>query len=359
LLIPEKSGDGWDTASLESVGINPTDIQEAVSRIEDGTYENIHSIVIVKDDRLVFEVYFQGYAWDYDADEFKGELIEYGMDTIHNLASVTKSFTSALIGIAIDQGYIEGVENVVFDFFPEYQDLQDEQKDKTTLEHLLTMTSGIEWNEMEVPYSNLSNDLVMLFQVSDPIGYILEKPLVAKPGDEWYYNGGNTNLLAEVIREATDLRMDEFAEKNLFSPLGITNYEWDFINPDMIHASGNLKLRPRDLAKFGYLFLNGGEWDGKRIVSEEWVGESTVERISLSTSVGYGYQWWQSRYRSGSNVFEAFHASGWGGQSILVFPDLDMVVVFTGGNYMGVEPTDEILTQYILPAVEYDEQEGK
>jgi CubicO group peptidase (beta-lactamase class C family) len=351
LPIPEETGDGWQTASLESVDLDPPKIQEAVSKIEDGVFKNIHSIVIVKDDSLVFEIYFQGYAWDYDADQFKGELIDYGRDTIHNLASVTKSFTSALVGIAIDHGYIESIESAVFDFFPEYW---DEQKEKITLEHLLTMTSGFEWNEMAVPYSDLSNDLVMLFQVPDPIGYILQKPNVAKPGDEWYYNGGNTNLLAEIIREATGLRMDEFAEEHLFSKLGITHYEWDFINPDMIHASGNLMLRPRDLAKFGYLFLNGGVWDEKRIVSEDWVRESTMESVSLSSSVGYGYQWWQTKYRSGDETFEAFHASGWGGQEIVVFPSLEMVVVFTGGNYVGVQPTETILTTYILPAVEHD-----
>jgi CubicO group peptidase (beta-lactamase class C family) len=352
LPIPEETGDGWRTTSLERVGIHATDIQELIKQIDDGTYQNIHSIVIVKDDQLVFEEYFQGYTWSYGADQYKGDLVDFDRDTIHNLASVTKSFTSALLGIAIDQGLIGGVDDALFDYFPEYEELLEGEKDAITLEHLLTMTSGIEWNEMEVPYSNRTNDLVRLFSELDPVGYILEKPLVAQPGSDWYYSGGNTNLLGDLIRTATGVRMDHFAEENLFEPLGITTFEWDYISPYMVHASGNLKLRPRDLAKFGYLFLNGGEWDGERIISEEWVRESTVERMSLSNTVGYGYQWWLSTYQSGSKTFEAFHASGWGGQEIVVFPSLDMVVVFTGGNYVDAEPSAEILSNYILPAVE-------
>jgi CubicO group peptidase (beta-lactamase class C family) len=350
-LIPEETNDGWKTASLDAVGINERKIGEAVDRVRDDTYQNIHSILIVKDGELVFEEYFGGYLWDYNGDQFRGELADFGIDTIHNLASVTKSFTSALVGIAIDHGFIQGVDEKAFAFLPEYANLNDERKDKITLAHLLTMTSGLEWNEMQLPYSNASNDLVQLFIVSDPIEYILVKPVVDEPGTKWYYNGGGTNLLGEVIREATGLRMDDFAEKYLFAPLGITDYEWDHINPDMIHASGNLKLRPRDMAKLGYLFLNGGMWKGERIVSEEWIEESTKGHVSLSPTGEYGYQWWLKTYHSGSKSVDSFYAAGWGGQRIMVFPSLDMVVVFAGGNYVGEEPVDEIITRYLLPAV--------
>jgi CubicO group peptidase (beta-lactamase class C family) len=214
------------------------------------------------------------------------------------------------------------------------------------------MTSGLRWNEMELPYSNRGNDLIRLFYVSDPVEYILTKPLVTEPGTAWYYNGGNTNLLGEVIRQATGQRMDAFAEKRLFAPLGIVDYEWDFINPDMIHASGNLRLRPRDMAKFGYLYLNGGVWNGEQIVSRAWVEASTRAHAVPRWANGYGYQWWLRTYHSSSEAVDAYYAAGWGGQEIIVFPDLDMVLVFTGGNYVDESPVDEIVTRYILPAAQ-------
>jgi CubicO group peptidase (beta-lactamase class C family) len=349
--VPEQADDGWQTASLDQVGLDQEKLDEAVACIEDGTYENVHAVLIVKDGKLVFERYFAGYTWDYDGDQFRGERITFDADTTHNLASVTKSFTSALIGIAIDQGSIPGVDEKVFAFFPAYDYLSDERKNEITLKDLLTMSSGLDWNEGEYSYSDTRNDLIQLFLVPDPVEYVLAKPVVDAPGTHWYYNGGGTNVLGEVIRQATGLRMDAFAAEHLFAPLGITNYEWEHINPDVIHASGNLRLRPRDMAKFGYLFLNGGVWDGRQIITRGWIEESTQEHVSLSHREGYGYQWWLKTYDSKSGPVDAFYAAGWGGQKIILFPKLDMAVVFTGGNYVSPDPTDEIVDRFILPAV--------
>jgi CubicO group peptidase (beta-lactamase class C family) len=349
--VPKQMGDGWQTSSPDQVGLDGEKLDQAVARIDDGTYENVHAVLIVKDGKLVFEAYFAGYAWDYDGDQFRGDRIAFDADTTHNLASVTKSFTSALIGIAVDQGLIPSVDEKMFAFLPAYAHLNDERKDEITLKDLLTMSSGLDWNEGEYPYSDTRNDLIQLFLVTDPVEYVLAKPVVNAPGTHWYYNGGGTNVLGEVIRQATGLRMDDFAEEHLFAPLGIANYEWDHINPDVIHASGNLRLRPRDMAKFGYLFLNEGVWDGKRIISEAWIRESTQEHVSLSRGEGYGYQWWLRTYDSVSGSVDAFCALGWGGQKIIVFPSLDMVVVTTGGNYASPDPADEIVERFILPAV--------
>ena len=220
--VTEQQAGAWQTASPAEVGIDDQLLNAAVERIQNGSYQNVHSILIVKDGKLVFEEYFSGYAWDYAGDGFKGELTDFDAETPHNLASVTKSFTSTLIGIAIDKGFITGVDEEVYAFFPEYADLRDETKDTITLEHLLTMTSGLEWNGMDVPVStrDARNDLLQLFLVDDPIAYVLAKPVDNEPGTRWYYNGGGTNVLGEVIREATGTRMDEFAEKYLFTPLG-------------------------------------------------------------------------------------------------------------------------------------------
>ena len=350
--VPPQTGDGWQTASPAEVGLDAGKLGQAVARIRGRTYDNVHSLLIVKEGKLVFEEYFPGYAWSYAGEGHRGDLVDFDRDTLHNLASVTKSFTSALVGIAIDQGAIRGADQTVFSFYPEYAHLKDGRKDGITLEHLLTMTSGLEWNEMELPYSNGRNDLVQLFSMPDPVEYILAKPVVAEPGTAWYYSGGNTNVLGEVIRQATGQRMDAFAGQHLFAPLGIVDYEWDFINADMIHASGNLRLRPRDMAKFGYLYLNGGVWNGRQIVSQAWVETSTQAHATPRWADGYGYQWWLRTYHSGPDVVDAFCAAGWGGQEIIVFPDLGMVVVLTGGNYVDEPPVDEIVTRYILPAVQ-------
>ena len=346
--------DGWSVANPTDVGIDADPLAQLLDRIQDGGYENIHGILVVKDGKLVFEEYFHGYKWDFNGEGFRGEATDYDAATRHNLASVTKSFTSTLIGIAIDQGLIRGVDEKVFDYFPEYAHLRDKEKDTITLEHLLTMTSGLEWNGMDIHVSTRDpeNDLIQLFVVSDPIEYILAKPLVDPPGSRWYYNGGGTNLLGAIIRKATGMRTDEFAEEHLFAPLGITNYEWDFINHEVVHASGNLALWPRDMAKLGVLFLNDGVWGGERIVSEAWVRNSTTHHADVTWGEGYGYQWWLRTYHAGSRAFESYYAAGWGGQRIIVFPELEMVVVFTGGNYVSWSPVDEMIEDYILPAVE-------
>jgi CubicO group peptidase (beta-lactamase class C family) len=349
---PKQTDDGWQTASPADVGLDEQQLREAVERIKDKTYQNVDSLLIVKEGKLVFEAYFDGNEWDYDSPQFRGELVHYGAETRHNLASVTKSFTSILVGIALDQGAIQSVDDPVFSYFPQYAHLSDERKATITLKHLLTMSSGLRWNEGELPYSDPNNDLVRLFTEPDPIDYILSRPLVTEPGVKFYYGGDNTNLLGEVIRSATGQRMDVFAEEHLFGPLDITDYAWDFINPDMIHASGNLQLRPRDMAKLGQLCLNGGMWEGQRIVSEAWIAESTQKHVTHSATSGYGYQWWLETYRVRPASVDTFAALGWGGQKIIVLPDLAMVVVFTGGNYASEDPSEEILTRYILPAVQ-------
>jgi CubicO group peptidase (beta-lactamase class C family) len=372
--LPQKTSDGWETAGLDDVGMDKRLLGELIERIVDKEIRNVHGILIVKNGKLVFEEYFEGYTFAYSGPwssllRFRGERRDFGIDTPHNLASVTKSLTSALVGIAVDRGHIQDVDDQAFSYLPRYSHLRNVQKDRITLGHLLTMTSGLRWNELELWLGDMDHDLIQLFVVSDPLAYVLSKPVVADPGTTWYYNGGGVNVLGHVIREASGLRIDEFAERHLFAPLGITDYQWDHINSDLIHASGNLKLRPRDMAKFGYLYLNGGRWKGRQILSEEWIAASTARSVTIPWSSlaqkmheqyayipeshgdGYGYLWWLKTYQVDGKPVEALQATGWGGQWIGLFPELDMVVVLTGGNYATHEPVYEILTRHILPAV--------
>lgn len=358
--VPPQTNDGWETANLGDVGLDAKPLGKLITQIQRKRYENIHSILIARHGKLVFEKYFGGYRYSADGKQFRGEFVDYGVDTPHNLASVTKAFTAALVGIAIDRGYIRDVNEKVFDFFPQYPQLKDERKDRITIEHLLTMTSGLGWNEMDVSIATLDSrhDLIRMWKAPDPIEYILEKTMVAEPGNRWYYSGGDVNLLGEIIKRATKSRMDRFGQKYLFEPLGITDHKWMFLRPNIVYASGDLKLRPRDMLKFGQLHLNGGTWKGRRVLSRQWVEQSTrahheVSRAGWRRAEGdrYGYQWFLRTYHTTSGSYECYLRTGWGGQRIIVFPSLEMVVVFTAGNYVTRDPENEIVARYILPAV--------
>ena len=358
--IPQLTNDGWETASLISVGMNPDFLINLMNRLDIIGEHRIHSLLIIKDGKLVFEEYFPGDK--FNLAQFTGET-GFDMYDTHNLCSATKSFTSALIGIAIDKGFIQSVDQKVFDFFPEHADLLSitPEKQNITLGHLLTMRSGLEWDDESYPYSDPRNDINRLFNSSDPIRYILAKDLIETPGTFFAYRNCNTNVLGEIVRKASGLRLDYFAKDYLFNELGITDYEWQRLPNNVIFCSGDLRLRPRDLAKFGQLFLNGGTWGSERIISQEWVDISTQKFTSLNNwwgdFDGYGYQWWQWEDIFGVH-YQAYMASGWGGQWIVVSPEMNTVVITTAGNYYTSElmPIEIILVNYIIPSILLSEQ---
>lgn len=356
--IPKQENDGWQTIDLHEVGLSLQPLSRLMNKIESGDYDKLHSILILKDGYLVFEEYFDGYKYNWSGPQFRGEYIDFNKDTLHHLGSVTKAFTSALIGIAIDQGFINGVEVSVFSYFPEYKKHLTDSKADLTIEHLLTMTSGLDWNGMEIPITSrdYENDIIQLFIKEDPLDHILGKKIVAEPGTRWYYSCGDVNVLGEIIKRATGQRMDVFAEENLFEPLGVTEVEWSFIQPDIILASGSHYMRPRDVAKLGYLLLNEGKWKDVQILSPEWV-EATMSRYISYQIPGwsehygdcYGYQWWLKTYIHNGDSYKVVIRSGWGCQKIILFPEQELMVVLNGGYYTDYEPYNEIITEHILP----------
>lgn len=351
--IPEETDDGWQTGSLEEAGVARETISEAIDRINGGLYQNVHGILIVRNGKLVFEEYFNGEDLDVTGLAFKYVYKTFDRNTLHFQASVTKSFTSALFGMARDKDLINSVDDALFSYLPEYADLKTVEKDKITVAHTLAMASGIPWDESSYPYTDSRNDMKAMLDSSDPIRFILSKNLVAAPGTRFIYNSGTTNVLGDIVRRKSGMLLTEFARQHLFNALGISDYLWmrfPRMNA-MAVASGGLYLRPRDMAKFGLLFLQEGRWNGNQIISKEWVEQSTQAHIAVDPYWDYGYQWWLRTYRANSRDDRAFAARGWGGQYIFVFPSLKMVVVFTGGNYSTPEPVDEILARFILPAV--------
>jgi len=354
---PENIDDGLDVGALEEVNINVKLIEKGINEINRGKYKEVHSILIFKDGKLVLEEYFDGYKYKWDGPDFKGDWVRWDRSMLHRVQSVTKSIVSACVGIAIDKGFIRSVNQSIFDYLPEYQHLNTGGKDKITIEHLLTMTSGLQWDEWGASGTSMDNDAIGIwFHNEGPISFVLERQLVYEPGTHFTYNGGGIDILGEIIKNASGMDLDEFSGEYLFGPLKIDPYNWGVrFENGVIDATSNLHITPRDMVKIGVTFLNGGIWDGQQIISEQWV-ENSATTYPGNTGIkvpgsdsgrrGYAYTWWTKQYAKS----DAFFAAGWGGQEIMVFPELNAVVVFTGGNYAMDARTFTFLERYVLPA---------
>jgi CubicO group peptidase (beta-lactamase class C family) len=360
--LPENIDDELNVGTLDEVNIDSNLIETAVDKIGDGKYKEVHSILIVKDNKLVFEEYFIGHRYKWDGPGHHGEWVTWDKTKLHDIKSDTKSITSMCIGIAIDEGFIESVNQSIFDYLPEHYHLNTAGKDKITIEHLLTMTSGLEWDEWGAPLSSPNNDTIALWfpPCDDPITCVLQKPLVSEPGESFTYNGGGTIVLGEIIKNATGMDIDEFSKKYLFEPLGIDSSNWVRFEQGLISADGGLEITPRAMAKIGMVLLNGGVWNSEQIISEQWVKNSATtfpgnNRIRIPGSDaginGYSYSWWTKQYSHLGEEINMYYAGGWGGQYIMVFPEINMVVVFTGGNYTSKTTAFSILEKYVLPAI--------
>jgi len=360
---PENIEDGLEVGSLEETNIDQTLIEKAINDIGRGKYNEVHSMLIYKDGKLVVEEYFEGHKYQWDAPNYYGDLVTWDRSMLHVLQSVTKSITSTCIGIAIDNGFIQSVDQSIFDYLPEYQHLNTDSKENITIEHLLTMTSGLKWDEWGASNTSVENDAIGLwFYDKGPINFVLERSLVYEPGTRFTYNGGGMDVLGEIIKNATKMDFDEFLENYLLEPLGIDYFDWyDQFENGVFDAASGLKITPRDTVKIGVTFLNNGVWNGKQIISEQWVKKSATSypgntgiKVPGTDSgrVGYSYSWWTKQYSNSDKKINMFWAGGYGGQRIMVFPEINSVVVFTGGNWTSKEETFKILGKYIIPAID-------
>ena len=307
----------WQEATLESVGINAEIILRASKLIEEWAYQGQRSLVIIKDGKLVFEAYYDG----------------YDQNDLFRIYSISKSVTSILIGIALDNGYLKDENEPISKLLPQYSTLlRKEPKSTITLKNVLTMTPGFEWDEENYSFSDARNSHTQMNRENDWMAFVLSRPLAFNPGTRWVYNTGNSHLLGGILKATTGLHANEFAEKYLFDPLGIKNYKWNsdpMGYPCVGGSNGGLQLRTRDLAKFGQLILDDGKWKGKQIVSETWVKKSTAIHINATNISKYGYLWWRDRYKIKDRYLDAICGYGYGGQSLQIFPELNMVVTMT------------------------------
>ena len=330
--IPKEYKDGLQTASLEKSGLDKALLTTMVDKIVSGDYANVHSVLILKDDKLVFEEYFY----------------QYTKDSLHELRSASKSFISALTGIAIDKCVIKSINENVVPYFPEYDIAnRSEAKNRITIKNLLTNQSGLDCdisNDKSVgneTTKNYSNDWVK---------FTLDLPMSDVPGGKGMYCSGNPITLGRIIEKASGKPLPVFAKENLFEPLGITKFNWNF-KPVKENAEDfcQVYLKPRDMIKFGQLYLNDGKWGNKQVISKEWVKQS-MSKHSVIQNISYGYLWWLKYLDADGVRYYGVGAQGNGGQRIYLLPEQDLVVVITGGNYNSQSPSDELIAKYILPA---------
>jgi CubicO group peptidase (beta-lactamase class C family) len=333
--------DGWAVVSVDYEKlIDRHALCEATDRLVPSG-ANIHSVLVARGGQLVFERYFTGL--DEIPDDIIGNRVAnvaFDADRLHNVKSVSKSVVSLTVGIALDRGLIRSVDEPIFSFFPELADLRTPEKDRLLLRHALTMTMGLEWVEATPDTGDENNDEARMHRATDPCRYVLGLPTTAPPGQEFFYNTGALTLVSAIVRKATGRPLDELARAALFEPLGIAGAKWNRVKGDT-DAGGGLRLRPRDMAKIGQLVLAGGRWDGRQIVSKEWIETSTAPKIkAIADGFNglYGYLWWLARSRVSGREVEWVAAQGRGGQYIRIVPDLDLVVVVTAGYYQDYSP---------------------
>lgn len=319
----------WRKSTPEEQGIDSAKLR---AMLEDMQKKKLpmHAVLVIRHGSLVMEAYFHPYQ----------------ADSRHFLTSATKSIVSALVGIAIDQEYLRGVDQKALDFFPEIKNTDDEKlKQAITLEHLLSMSSGLDW-----PAKNLDEKLwAEMVRSQDWVKYVLDRPVAAAPGTLFNYNSGGSHLLSAILQKATGMSALEFARQKLFTPLGIFNVSWAADPRGINQGATGLDMTAHDMAKFGYLYLKDGMWNGQQIVPAEWVRTSTQAKVDAAypgPGKYYGYQWW-------IEPATGYKASGFGGERIFVIPDQDMVVVFLGEILEGGKQflPEEYLQNYILPAV--------
>ena len=340
---PESLDDGWRTASPESGGLDVEVIGDLVDAIAKGKLEYTHSLLTARNGRLLVEEYFYG----------------FDRETRHDMRSASKSVTSTLVGIAIDEGRIESSDTGVLSSFPDYRRYRnwDDRKAEIRIRHLLTMSSGLDARDGES--ESAASERAYQSQSSEPdwTKLALDAPMLWNPGEHLYYGGANPLILGGILARAVGEPVEWFADRALFAPLGIRDYSF-FLDPLGIpYMGGGMFMRPRDMLKYGQLYLDGGTWAGRRIVSEEWIRESggrygRLEPIDRNGHQ-YGYLWWHHAYDVADATIETLEARGNGGQYIFVVPSLDMVAVITSGNYRngGLRLPEEILRRWVLPAV--------
>ena len=332
---PKTLGDGWKTSSLQSQGIDSTLFYNLFNQLK-GAEHKLHSMLLIRNNELVLEEYFG----------------DYNVNKPHDLRSTSKSIRSILLGIAIDKGFMDSVDDPLSKYLknPVPKKNLDPRKKEITIKHLITMSTGLECNDWD-KRSKGQEDRV--YKKKNWLQYTLDLPMVNNPGTVSNYCSMGVLLMTESIHQTSGMTIDKFAETYLFQPLGIGNLKWGHTSKkEVISSSKRLYMTPRDMAKIGQLILNKGTWNGEQIVSEKWIEEATTPKTKI-TGIDYGYLWWNIPFKFNQKTIMSKTATGNGGQYIIAIPELDLIAVFTGGAYNSQEDKlpFAIVNNIVLPSI--------
>jgi CubicO group peptidase (beta-lactamase class C family) len=314
----------WKTGDASRFGISKKSLHD-FDQVIISEFKHLRSFLISVNGYIIYEKYGQ----------------DFSNEKFHEVCSVTKSITSALIGVAITNGFIDSLNQTAVEFFPEYADeITDARFKKITIKHLLTMSPGFECGE---------NPCFDLWQKSDnPTQFIFNTKVIGEPGNKLKYNGPAVHLLSAIISKVSGTNLLDFGDKYLFSKLGIKKPFW-YTDPQ-VNNWGNFRslYRPRDLMKIGYLFLNNGRWENEQIISKDHIEAATSKQISgklFGFQTNYGYLWYVGNYSG----IKTFNASGYGGQYLYVIPEAKMIVVCTSNTDRHYGKNYGLIGDYIIP----------
>jgi CubicO group peptidase (beta-lactamase class C family) len=309
-------------ASLDSNYLDGEKLKKTIKNIDSGKYGLVHSLLISRNNELVYEQYFDG----------------YDRDKLHLISSNTKGIAAILIGQLIDKGYLMNEDEKLVDCFPEFKAIFEGDRQKITIRHLLTMTSGYKLHSSE------------LYQTKNRLLEDLQRDLAYKPGEKFQYDPANANILAGIIKNKSGLHADEFAQKYLFEPLGIKSYNWEDEKQNGFPLmQGSLQLRPYDMIKIGLLLANDGKYEDRQIISKEWI----TKLKTASVRKDYSYLWWLGNSKVNSKELKGVIATGIGGQFIYVAPEKNLVIVTTAGNFHNNKTMDivKMIEEDVLPVI--------
>jgi len=330
-----KPNSGWKVSDEK---FNQEKVQLMNQKIAENRFREITGIVVIKNDKLLIEEYFNGYE----------------RDSLNDTRSVGKSFSSALMGIAIKDGYIKNENQRLSNFYDLKQfENYSSKKDSVTIKSLLTMSSAFDGNDED---SDSPGNEENMYPTDNWVKFTLDLPMTEnKIGKNWHYFTSGVVVTGDILDKSVPNGLEKYADKKLFQPLGITNYKWQFTPQQKPSLAGGLRMKALDFARFGQLYKNDGIWNGKSILDKTWIQKSFTNYFADNKeSEGYGYLFWRKVYKVGNKSYESYQSSGNGGNKIIIFKDIPVVIVITAKAYnrpYAHSQADKIVQEYLLPSV--------